>query len=516
VKQIQNLTRAIYTSFLLLSVIPQSARCLDLDWSGQFRTESHLLYNYAMGNGDTALAGDPRMNGNTPRGYFVPGGGSRNAFFQTMFLRLRPAVIVNDNVYIKSEWWVGDPIYSFYGSGAPGTVDQRQYNSTFSRGSSITAQRVWGEFLTDLGTIQAGRMPLHWGLGVVWNNGNGIYDRYMSTGDAVRLSAKFGSFTFAPALVKYNIGNNIGGACPAGANCYTNSVQGGAAASDISFALKYENPDENMDMGVNFVRRLVSGAQAANSGLRGVTGGPAGSNFNTWDIYGRKTIGPATLGIEVPVTNGSIGTARYKTFAIAFEGDVKLSDSWNIQTKAGHIPGQGDSTTATPDSYKAFYFHPAYKVGLIMFNYQFQNFAGPNTQNDPTVNASGNALKSPYDNPMVNAKYVAFGGAYKTDKWNFHSNFVFAKANEVAGTGTSFFNTWSRSFETRQAGTPTQDSSLGWEMDYGTTFRWDDSFRFDFDFGWFFPGSYYKFTNSAASNSTSAIFAMVLKAGVSF
>ena len=521
VKRNKNLAGAFFSIFFLCQF---SANAMDLDWSGQFRTESQLIYNYSMGNGATTDPADPRVvaTQNNQAGYFIPGGGSRNAFFQDMFLRLRPVVIVNDNIYIKSEWWVGDPIYSLYGSGAPGTVDERQFYTTASKGSLITAQRVWGEFQSDLGTIQAGRMPLNWGLGIVWNSGNDVYDRYFSTGDGVRLAAKFGSFTLAPALIKYNTGSNVGGACPGGTNCNLSTASatgttatGGAAVEDISISLKYENPDENMEMGVNFIRRLSGGAQGANSGALGVEGAAAGASYNTWDVYAKKTIGGATFGIEVPITNGTVGASKYKTFAVALESQVKLSDAWNLNAKAGYAPGQPDLTGTTADNYKAFYFHPAYRIGLIMFNYQLANFAGPNTQNDP-VNANGTKLASPYDNPIVNAKYIALGGGFKADKWNFHTNFVFAKAGEVAGNNVKFFNTWTHSFQTRNANTPAQSNSLGWEMDYGTTFRWDDNFRFDFDLGWYFPGDYYKFSNVAAQNSTSSVFAMVLKAGVSF
>lgn len=505
------------------------ASAVELDWSGQFRAESHWIYNYTMDigniNTDTGRAGRG--------GYYIPGGGSKDAFFQAYFMRLRPSIIVNDNIYLKSEWWVGDPVFSFFGSGAPYTPDQRQYNSTFSRGSFITAQRLWAEFLSDLGTVYVGRQPLHWGLGLVWNAGNDIYDRYMSTGDAVRISSKFGAFTFSSGLIKYNMGNSIAGNCST-VSGNVNSVtgvcnsgnSGGGGVSDISIAFKYDNPDESIEMGLNFIKRIAGpnqgeggfyGVQAnpvnTSTGTGGTANSPVGMNYNVWDIYGKKGLGPVTLGVEAPITSGTVGTARYKTYALAAEASWKINEPWEAHLKFGHAPGQGDINSATPDVYRAFYFHPNYHLGLIMFNYQFANFAGPNNNN--STNTGDGGARSPYDNPVVNANYLAAGGSFKADKWSFRANVIYAKANETAGSSAYHFNYWQRQFFLRNANQK-QSNDLGWEMDYGSTFRWDENFRFDLDFGWYFPGDFYQFSNTAKPNAASTVFAVAFKAGVTF
>ena len=51
-----------------------------------------------------------------PTGYYIPGGGSNNATFETLFLRLQPKVIVNDNVVIKTEFWAGSPTFGLFGN----------------------------------------------------------------------------------------------------------------------------------------------------------------------------------------------------------------------------------------------------------------------------------------------------------------------------------------------------------------------------------------------------------------
>jgi hypothetical protein len=123
----------LLSTFALTMIVgTNQARAMDLDWSGQFRSEAVMINNYAP-DPATGWLGD---------GYTVAPSGTKNARFQTLFLRLRPKLIVNDNVAIKSEWWLGNPITGFYGADYPGSTrtDQTAYNSTFSGGSTVSAQ----------------------------------------------------------------------------------------------------------------------------------------------------------------------------------------------------------------------------------------------------------------------------------------------------------------------------------------------------------------------------------------
>jgi len=490
------------------SLISTGARALELNWEGQFRAESHWVYNYSLERGNNSVD-TARQNA---EGYYIPGGGNSNAFFQTLFLKLRPSVVVNDNVYIKSEWWVGDPVYSFFGDASPYTSDQKNSNASFSRGSSIRAQRVWAEFLTDAGTLQVGRAPLHWGLGVVWNSGDDVWDRYVSTGDLVRLVSKFGRFSVIPSAVTYSIGNSLSGGCtnPAsGTPC--NDVDGGGSLVDYSLIMKYENPDQEVEMGFNFIRRLGGVSQNAVFGYN--SGSNGGMTFNTIDLYGRKSFGDLSVGVEVPIVSGQLGDAEYSTFGAAIEVDWDINRRFDTHVRLGHASGQGNiGTGSTPDQFKAFFFHPGYRVGMIMFNYNLAAFAGPNTQNDPSTSA-GN-LRSPFDQPIVNANYLAWSGAYQaSDKWKLRAGLVYANALETASAGTRFYNTWQRKFVDATAD---QSSDLGWELDLGTTFNWDESFQFKFDLGWFFPGEFYAFSNTAQTNSLSPLFATTFRVGLNF
>tara|TARA_Y100000590_G_scaffold469154_1_gene655150 strand:- start:1735 stop:3267 length:1533 start_codon:yes stop_codon:yes gene_type:complete len=510
VKRFQKIQTRWLSLFSIMGVFFSASPtwALDLDWSGQFRTETNWLYNYSFDSGNIT-ADSARMNGNTPKGYYIPGGGSKNAFFQTLFLKLRPNIVVNDNIYIKSEWWVGNPIFGMFGN-LPYTLDQRNFYSNQSRGSAITAQRVWAEFLSDVGVIQVGRAPLHWGLGVVWNSGDSVWDRYMSTGDVVRMVSKFGSFKLIPGIVKYSNGNNVGGACTVSGTACTPTT-GTDGLTDYSLGLLYESFDDEIEVGVNFIRRIGGAAQDPASGVLGFDGTPSGMNYNVWDIYAKKGIGPVTLAVEAPIVSGEVDGVSYSSYAIALEADWEITSFLDTHIKAGRAPGQPSIDSSTPDKFRPFYFNPAYRLGHLMFNYQFANFAGPNTQNNPQLNESNQA--SPYDNPITNANYLSWNLGLNTGKWKFDTTWTFGWAVETA-SGTNYFNSWRRKFESHSG--DKQSSSLGWEMDYGLEFEWDEGFLFGWTFGWFFPGEYFAYSATSAKNSTSPVFGTTFRAGISF
>jgi hypothetical protein len=496
-------TRFALVLGLVSLALAVSAEAMDLDWAGQFRAESHWVHNYALDSSATDFSA-----GGGGSGYSIAKGGEKTAQFQTLFLRLKPKLTVNDNVYIKSEWWLGDPVFGLFGDSAPYTRDQKNWYSTQSRGATIRAQRFYGEFITDVGTVDVGRAPLNYGLGLVWSSGDGLWDRYESTGDQIRLLAKFGAFTVSPAAVKYSMGNTIGGACN-GATC--TPAAGGGGLSDYSLLFKYENPDEDFEGGVNFIKRVAGGSQDATSGYFTLNSAPGGMNFNTWDLYGKKTLGRFSIAGEVPIVSGDLSGVSYKTWAAALEAGWKMNDSWETQVRAGHAPGQPNSTSARPDRFEAFYFNPNYKPALILFNYQLANFARAQTLNNSATDPA--SLASPYDNPVTNANYLTLGLGYKTDKWRFSGKYVFANAVETCTAGTQCFNTWRRTYE---ASTASQSSSLGWEMDYGASLQWDENFVFGLDLGWYFPGDFYKYSNAASENSLSSVFATVFRVGVNF
>jgi uncharacterized protein (TIGR04551 family) len=51
--------------------------------------------------------------------------------------------------------------------------------------NAVNVNRAWAEYQTPLGEVRFGRMPQHWGLGMVWNSGDTLDSDYQSTIDRI-------------------------------------------------------------------------------------------------------------------------------------------------------------------------------------------------------------------------------------------------------------------------------------------------------------------------------------------
>jgi uncharacterized protein (TIGR04551 family) len=58
---------------------------------------------------------------------------------------------------------------------------------------SIAVKRAWAEYASPVGEIRFGRMPFHWGLGMMFNAGDGHDDDYQSTVDRIQAVTGFKS-----------------------------------------------------------------------------------------------------------------------------------------------------------------------------------------------------------------------------------------------------------------------------------------------------------------------------------
>lgn len=483
------------------------ADAIQLDWNGQFWFENHWINNYQLDRARPGNDADSTLASNGSP--YVSGTGEKNSVWYDAFLRLKPRLVVNDSIFVKSELQIGSPQYNFLGRGFPGSGDER-FNFTGSQKEnfSIGAQRFWANLITDFGTFEIGRAPLHWALGAIYNSGDNLFEKYQSTGDMVRLTSKFGNFSIQPALVKVAVGNNVSGAQDSSGNIF----QGNDDVTDYNLAVKYDNSEEDFEFGMMWTKRTGNTAQNTlyfnpqKAGSRRI-------NFSLFDFYSKKHWGRWFIGGELPLFNGSLGALDganefdYKTFAVVLEGGY-TSDLWDIGLKVGHVPGE-PATKAGDTKFRAVYLNKDYKLGLIMFNYNLYGLTG----NNPDTTSSSQ-LQSPYDNQIVNANYLALNPQLKLDKWTIHTTFVAAYAPNTASSGSRFYNYSRRTFYNAA---DNQSSFLGWETDLGVAFKWDENIVAAWDMGFWFPGRYYAFANAPGIKlGTDSMFASQVRVGVSF
>jgi uncharacterized protein (TIGR04551 family) len=212
-----------------------------LEMHGYFRTRAELFHNFSLSRHDTSggtiggltsqglwanpldqtytdrngvrrqvlLCGDPNTAGQYKECF------DKTQATANLRLRLNPEIHISDNLRVLAQVDLLDNLVlgSTPDSSAlvPSGVGQSGYNAAlpnqfatlnaFSQTqgpptagvngykNSIDVKRAWAEYLTPLGQVRFGRMPAHWGLGMVYNSGDCIDCDYQSNVDRIMFTS---------------------------------------------------------------------------------------------------------------------------------------------------------------------------------------------------------------------------------------------------------------------------------------------------------------------------------------
>jgi uncharacterized protein (TIGR04551 family) len=205
-----------------------------IELHGYFRTRGELFHNFALGRHDAAGQGEQNLWAQPQDNSYTDRNGTRrqvllckepNAQGQfsecsdksqataNLRLRLNPEIHISDNLRILTQIDLLDNLvlgstpdaYAMRPSGA-GTSGYSPaaggYNGyaplsafTTTQGpptagvngyrNSIDVKRAWAEYLTPVGQLRFGRMPTHWGLGMVNNAGDCLDCDYQTNSDRI-------------------------------------------------------------------------------------------------------------------------------------------------------------------------------------------------------------------------------------------------------------------------------------------------------------------------------------------
>ncbi|HET9955030.1 MAG TPA: TIGR04551 family protein [Polyangiaceae bacterium] len=208
---------------------------------GNFRVRSELFYRFSLGRvdppnaegilwprpPDSPYASDPTnpYNSDPPRLCTADEAGtgdssslsspvpcrSNTQAGANMRFRLNPEIHISDNLRILSQIDLLDNLVlgstgMGTASGSPdasldihnaaravdATMDTQNATVSGTRNSfsdTIRVKRAWAEYMSPVGALRFGRMPNHWGLGMVNHSGDGYDDDYQSTIDRVQFIA---------------------------------------------------------------------------------------------------------------------------------------------------------------------------------------------------------------------------------------------------------------------------------------------------------------------------------------
>ena len=319
------------SAVLALALLPRGATAAELVWDGYYRSRARFFDSLSLSNTNTYAEG-------------------ASAWWDHR-LRLQPGFLISSNVGIHVQidgllgvpW--GDEVATedpLTGDALPVAWSQEVGPPTTDEGGTTSQNlrltRAWGEVSSSIGTFRFGRLPVHWGSGMVWNAGNDPDDEYGDTADRLQITSRVG-----PVYVF------------------------GA----------YELPFEGFVSEHDDVSALVAGvlyqSEVASLGTYNVYRWSKydDSKYGAYigDIWGRAELGPAVIETEVAAVlgGGDLDTGandiRVASFGAQLSADL-TSDKLIFGLGAGFAGGDGDSSDSR---IRSFSFDKDFNVALILF-----------------------------------------------------------------------------------------------------------------------------------------------------
>ncbi len=489
----------ILTLGLVSTLSINSARALPIDWSGVFGTDTHLLNN-------TCRTSDPVSKApGAKTGTQGLANGDCDMNFQSYTLRLNPNIIVNDGVTLKGELSTGHFRGNFAGSDAANNQDGSANNSYFfttpAQRSALNINQMYMEMYADTALIKIGRMSRHFGLGMVFDNGNDPWDRFLTIYDGIEAEMKIGNFSVTPHFAK--ISNyreqNVTDA---------REASGALDVREVGLIAKYDNKNKDLVASVLYAKRSserrnsLYNAETDNSATilnRGKT------SVTVIEPFVSKRWNKLKVAAEASLQSGDYGSVyaaneKSKLSAQAFITEVKydLNPKWDIGFHAGQVSGDDGSTS----KFEAAYLHPNFHIADLMFRY---NYAA--------INEGGRSI---FDASITNARFFKLYGNYKADNWTWKTAFIMANALETAQGGgkNAYHHEENYRFQSQQK----QNDSYGFEVDFGFDYRWNPNLIITGYYAYWKVGDYYAFSNNATSGelSLSNVYGGGLKATLEF
>lgn len=335
--------------------------------------------------------------------------------YANMRLRLSPQLNLSDDVRVNMTFDALDNVIAGSGpSSFYGPTLGRTYASTLEAGT-VVVRRAWAEVRNrNLGELRFGRMPAHWGLGMVQNAGNGIDDDRSTEVDRVMVITKLAGFYLTAA---YDYAGE--GATRPGPSGLTLDASQRDDVDQLSFSVSHRlSPEEQEDAIARGDLMYQAGGMfnyrvqdlAARSELLPPSTGiePDGSapadllnvnavsyNFDAWGqlkYRGLRVEAEAALvvgSVQDTLSDGAGAQRTLLQFGSTLETELRLlDDKLGIYFYAGIASGDPEANGLSSDvdyagqngsgdgTISTFRFHPTYRVDLILWRNLMQQVTG--------------------------------------------------------------------------------------------------------------------------------------------
>lgn len=481
---------------LISALSVNSALALPIDWTGVFGADTHTISNFCRTKDDVTKV--PTARNGTQGIDTVDCGAS----FQTYTLRLNPNIIINDGVTLKGELSSGYLRGGFAGGDSANNADGSANNSYFfttpAQRSALNVNQMYMEMYADTALIKIGRFSRNFGMGLVFDNGNDPWDRFLTMYDGIEAEMKIGNFSIIPHYAKISSFNDQ--------STRQGEPAGNYDVRELGIIAKYDNKNRDFVASVLYAKRSSERRNTLyNSDTENSTATFDRGNTEVTVIepYLAKRWSKFKVEAEASIQSGDYGQVyavgeESKLSAQAYVVNAKydLNPKWDIGFLAGQASGDdGDST-----KFEATYLHPNFHIADLMFRYNYAAF-----------NEGGRSI---FDSSITNARFFKLYGNYKTDKWTWKGALVMANALETAKGGgkNAYHHEENYRFQSQQK----QDDSYGYEIDFGFDYLWNPNVTISGYYGYWVVGDYYAFTNTADELSLENVHGGGLRATLQF
>lgn len=355
---------SIMKKCLIVLLFPMAAWAASMNFDGHFRAESAFFHKTNLGLS---------TNSNPDKTYILGRA------------LLKPNIVIDDHFSIQSQWSLLTSPRFTPDATLPLENGQGGYIFGDRNTNALVLSRAWLEWTSDFGVLRAGRAPVLWGYGLIWDAGNEIWDDFQTTYDRIEYRLHFGHIIGGLAYSKPRKG----------------SVLGNANDQDFyTIYLQYENPELEVSMGGLYEKQershLQKGVIEANTSSVGFPPGkkvPYPVSNNIVDVYLRKSVGYFTFGGEVGWLTGrafDYNNSGTDDSLNAFGLILNTSfDYHKIKVFLDFLYASGDSNLNSDQLNGFVMLHRNRRPGIILGHELLGNFSGDNVGLGSLVAYSG-------------------------------------------------------------------------------------------------------------------------------
>jgi uncharacterized protein (TIGR04551 family) len=338
--------------------------------------------------------------------------------FANLRLRLAPQLNLSEDVRVKMMFDMLDNIIAgttpatFYGN-APTVTREALASTDVPPDDSIVVRRAWAEVRNrDLGELRFGRMPNHWGLGILYNAGEELDEDFSSDVDrlmgvtniyGIYLSAAYDFISDGYTAPNYSTGLPSDVAQMDDVDQFTFAVWRRLTPEQQDLAM--EGGDAFLNGGILFSYRVQDMYTMRPDDPENTAGEPRLGRIDaetfTVDGWGQFRWRGLRLELETALVAGTIGNIDtplddppdYENYDIlelgaAFETEYRLLDEkLGLHFKTGLATGDSDvrglssidnlvEQTGGGETVSTFRFHPSYRIDLILWRSIMRQITG--------------------------------------------------------------------------------------------------------------------------------------------